>query len=74
MFISILGWFGSFTGLFGSLLLALNESYSGYGFVVFLFSNSAWFIHGLKTKVYSMVMMQVGFMATSIVGIIHWFF
>ena len=45
-FISCVAWFGSFTGLLGSLLLALQSEVSGWGFVVFLVSNAAWLFYG----------------------------
>jgi hypothetical protein len=66
------GWIGSILGLIGSFLLALNVSYSGFGFVAFLGSNIAWFYHGFKTKTWSMVVMQMGFTATSLLGIANW--
>jgi hypothetical protein len=68
----IIGWFGSITGLIGGLLLALNAPYSGWGFVAFLLSNTAWLSHGIRTKTWSLVAMQVGFTATSLLGVWRW--
>ncbi|MGZ8151598.1 MAG: hypothetical protein ACXW1W_00410 [Methylococcaceae bacterium] len=70
--LSVIGWFGSLTGLLGSLLLALNNELSGWGFVVFLVSNAAWLFYGVQTKTWSMVAMQIGFTATSLLGIWRW--
>lgn len=70
--IVIAGWIGSALGLAGSLLLALHASYSGLGFVAFLGSNAAWFYHGIKTGTWSMVVMQIGFTATSLLGVVNW--
>jgi hypothetical protein len=68
------GWFGSVTGLLGSLILALNTSFSGWGFVAFLLSNAAWLTYGIKTRTWSMVAMQIGFTATSTLGVWRWLF
>lgn len=68
------GWIGSALGLAGSLVLALNAPYSGYGFLAYLGSNFAWFYHGVKTRTWALVVMQVGFTATSLVGLRNWVF
>jgi len=70
--LNVTGWLGSIFGLIGSLLLAINTSFSGWGFVAFLFSNAAWLFYGVKTKTWSIVSMQVGFTATSLIGIYRW--
>jgi len=67
-------WFGSITGLLGSLILGLNTSFSGWGFVAFLLSNAAWLTYGFKTKTWSMVAMQIGFTVTSSIGVWRWLF
>lgn len=72
--LAAVGWFGSFTALAGSLLLALNTAYSGYGFVAFLVSNFAWIYHGTKTRTWPLVVMQIGFTVTSVIGLRNWFF
>lgn len=68
------GWVGSIFGLIGSLLLALHMPYSGYGFLAYLGSNFAWLYHGVKTRTWALVVMQVGFTATSLVGLRNWVF
>lgn len=70
--IILAGWMGSVLGLVGSLLLALNTTYSGLGFVAFLGSNVAWLYHGIRTGTWSLALMQVGFMATSLLGVVNW--
>jgi hypothetical protein len=72
--VNVMAWFGSIAGLIGSLLLAVNAEYSGWGFVAFLVSNAAWFYYGVKTKTWSMCVMQIGFTLTSILGIYRWMF
>lgn len=70
----IVGWMGSALGLAGSLVLALNAPYSRYGFLVYLGSNFAWLYHGVKTRTWSLVVMQIGFTATSFLGLRNWVF
>lgn len=65
-------WIGAITGLSGALLLALNMNISGYGFICFLLSNIAWILFALRTKSYGLLTQQVGFSATSIIGIMRW--
>jgi hypothetical protein len=68
----ILEWTGCATGLCGAAMLALNNRHSGWGFVLFLGSNVAWIIFGLLSHAIGMVVMQIGFTATSLVGIWKW--
>lgn len=72
--LAVVGWIGSLFGLAGSFLLALNTSFSGYGFVAFLASNCAWLYHGTKTQTWALVVMQLGFTVTSFLGLRNWFF
>lgn len=65
-------WFGSLTGLIGAAILALNTSFSGWGFAAFLASNFAWIAFGLANRSWGLVTMQVGFTATSILGMYRW--
>jgi hypothetical protein len=66
-------WSACLAGLLGAGLLALNNSYSRWGFVAFMASNLLWIIYGLENKAYGLVVMQLGFTITSTVGIINWF-
>lgn len=72
MMLSILEWTGCFTGLSGAALLAMNNRYSGWGFVLFLASNIAWITYGLLSHATGMVVMQIGFTATSLIGVWKW--
>lgn len=65
-------WIGCATGLLGAALLSMNNRHSGWGFVLFLVSNFAWMTFGLITHSSSMVLMQIGFTATSLVGVWKW--
>ena len=70
--VQILEWSGCCFGLLGSALLALNNRYSGYGFPVFLVSNGFWIVFGFLTGAMGMVVMQIGFTATSLIGAWNW--
>jgi len=65
-------WVGSFTGLAGAGLLALNITASPWGWLLFLVSNLAWFIFSLQRQLWALLMMQVGFTFTSFLGIWRW--
>jgi hypothetical protein len=65
-------WMASVTGLVGAALVASNTSFAGYGFVAYLLSNLGWLYYGLRTKTRSMVLMQIGFLATTALGIKNW--
>jgi len=70
--ISYLGWLGALLGLAGSFLIALNNQYSGLAFFVYLFSSFAWILHSIKTGNTSQLLMQIGFVASSLLGIYRW--
>lgn len=65
-------WGGCLFGVAGSFLLATNSRYSGYGFVAFLVSNAHWIVYGTLTGSTALVLMQVAFTATSLLGIYRW--
>lgn len=70
----LLQWLGCATGALGSLLLALNKSYSRWGFVFFLIANGFWAAYGLETGAKGLVVNQLVFTVTSLIGIYRWFF
>jgi hypothetical protein len=70
--IETIEWVGCITGLIGAYLLALNNRYSGWGFVLFLLSNVAWIAFGLMSHATGMVVMQFGFTITSLMGVWKW--
>lgn len=65
-------WAGSLTGLTGAGLLALNNAWSGYGFIAFLISNGCWIAYGRMADARGLITMQLGFTVTSLVGIWRW--
>jgi nicotinamide riboside transporter PnuC len=67
-----LEWLGAITGLLGSGLIACRLDISGYGFVLFLVSNVFLVAYGLKTRAWGLVTMQLGYTATSLLGLYRW--
>lgn len=65
-------WIGCLTGLSGAALLAAHLPISGWGFALFLISNACMFLYGYLVKARGFMLMQVGFTATSILGIVTW--
>lgn len=72
MLLTIIEWTGCLLGVIGAGLLALNNRWSGYGFVAFLCSNAAWIAFGVMTGASGLVTMQIVFTATSLVGVWQW--
>lgn len=71
-YLEILQWLGCVTGAAGSLLLALKNRHSGYGFVLFLIANGFWVIYGIETHAPGLITNQMIFTITSMVGIYQW--
>ena len=71
--VEITQWLGFATGAAGSMLLAMNNRHSGFGFIAFLVSNGFWLVFGLLTRAPGLVAMQAVFTVTSLVGIYRWF-
>lgn len=65
-------WVGSLVGMFGAFVLAANEPWSGYGWLAFFVSNIAWIRFAVLTKTRSLLLMQMGFLITTIIGICRW--
>lgn len=65
-------WAGSLTGLLGAALIAVRCRFSGYGFLFFLLSNFCWIAYGLSTGASGLILMQIGFTATSLLGVYRW--
>ena len=70
--LGVLEWVGAIGGCAGALLLAFNNRWSGYGFVLFLASNAAWMTYGVMTHTFGMVTMQIVCTGTSLLGIWRW--
>lgn len=68
----VLEWAGCTFGLLGAFLLALNNANSGYGFIAFLVSNICWILFARRINASGLLLMQVGFTATSLLGVYKW--
>ncbi|MHA1107978.1 MAG: hypothetical protein ACTSQV_02550, partial [Alphaproteobacteria bacterium] len=55
-------WAGTFTGLVGAFILAVNLPLSGWGWVLFAVSALAWTIAGIVMREWSLVLLQGGFL------------
>jgi hypothetical protein len=62
-------WSGSLFGLLGALLLASNSRASKYGWVAFLAANCAMIAFAVAIDARGLLLQQIGFMATSLLGI-----
>ncbi|TFL14069.1 hypothetical protein CSC67_07840 [Pusillimonas caeni] len=65
-------WSGALLGLCGAALLVAHHRYSGWGFLAFLTSNLCWIAYALFTQTFGLLVMQLGFMLTSVVGLFRW--
>ena len=65
-------WSGCITGVIGAGLLALNNRWSGFGFLFFLLANGCWITFGVMTAAWGLVVMQVFCTGTSMLGIWKW--
>lgn len=72
MFSGILEWAGCLLGIAGALVLAINRPWSKWGFYLYLFSNLAWVGFAIMNKQASMLICQVCFTVTSVIGIYRW--
>jgi hypothetical protein len=66
------GWAGFAFGAPGAMLLALNVSWSGWGWLAFLGSNIAWIAYAARAKTWSLLLQQLVFLVTTLVGIARW--
>lgn len=64
--------FAAATGLIGTLLLACNGRFAGFGFVAFLGSNAGWLAFAWSHGHWPMFVQQIGFTASSLIGIYVW--
>ena len=67
--LDLLEWTGSLCGLLGAFLLATNTRLSKYGWLAFLVANLALILFSLGIDRYGLLLQQVGFMATSLLGL-----
>lgn len=72
MILATLKWFGTLTGASGALLLALNISISGWGFVLFIVSSTTWMAAGFKMNEPSLWTLHGVFTGVNAIGIYRW--
>lgn len=65
---------GAYTGIPGALLLAMNNGYSKYGWALFLVSNISWIVFAVRGKYTKLLLQQLAFMATTLLGLWNTFF
>jgi len=59
-------------GLLGAALLASRSRWAGWAFVAWLISNIGWIVFGAGNQHWFFIAQQVGFTATSVLGIWAW--
>ena len=64
-----LDWVACGFALAGSLLLAVRCRVSAWGWVGFLLSNLAWIVYAIATGTSSLLVQNLGFTVTSLIGI-----
>ena len=69
MFNLFLEWGGALIGLFGAALLASQVSFSRWGWAAFLLANWFFIAWALRIDAFGLLLQQVGFMLTSLVGL-----
>lgn len=69
--ILVLEWAGSLLGLTGAFLLAVHAHFSPYGWIAFLLANLAMIGFAIGIRRYGLLVQQLGFTATSLLGIYH---
>lgn len=65
-------WLGCIFGVVGAAILSLHLPWSGWGFVSFLASNVCWFVHAWKSGLCALMVMQLAYSATALLGIWNW--
>jgi hypothetical protein len=67
-------WVGSIFGLIGAFIMATNSEYSYLGWWAFLCSNGFWIYHSVKENNMPILVMNLGFTVSSLLGIYRWIF
>jgi len=62
-------WAGSIVGLLGAFLLATHSRLSRWGWIAFFGSNVLLIVFTAGLELWGLLIMQVGFLATSVLGI-----
>jgi hypothetical protein len=71
---SLLEWMGAAFGVTGALLLASNTAWSPWGWVGFLCSNVMLIAFAVRKHFRGLLVMQMVFTTTSLLGIYRWWF
>ena len=61
-------WSGALLGLMGAFLLATNSRFSRYGWVAVFAANLAMIAFALRIEAAGLLIQQLGFVATSLLG------
>jgi hypothetical protein len=71
---ALIEWSGVVLGVAGSSLLAVRSPrWSKWGFVAYLASNFLWIAWGISHEAWGVVIQNLTFMITSVIGIVTWF-
>jgi hypothetical protein len=65
-------WVGTFAGIAGAALIALNVGIVGYGFVLFLISSLLWSAVALVQRDASLFVLQGAFVLVDVIGVARW--
>jgi hypothetical protein len=67
--ILVFEWLATILSLVGAFLLATNTSISKFGWWAFLVANFAWAVFAICIGRHGMLVQQIGFMGTSLLGL-----
>lgn len=70
--LELMEWVAAGLGLLGAGLLATNSRWSAYGWLAFLGSNVRWITYAQQLAAWGLLAQQVGFTATSVLGVWRW--
>ncbi len=69
---SLMQWTGCTLGVAGSIALARNDCFSGWGFVAYLVSDAAWLAYGFSSDIPALALQHSVFAAVSTFGVWRW--
>lgn len=64
-------WLAALFGMTGAMLLA-TQFHPGWGFAAFLASNAAWINFSLQRRMRGLLLQQIVFALTSLLGLWNW--
>lgn len=65
-------WVGTFLGLGGAVLIALNIGIVVYGFMMFLISSLLWSAAAIAQREISLLVLQGAYAIINVLGIFRW--